>query len=142
VFLVPLFILPGVSRDRNLSSTGEFLTMRLQIGTDGRLQLRLPDDSLQEVGQLQLAQFANPSGLRGMGQNALAVTAASGPPRIGTPGRDGRGTIRAYATELSNADIGANLINMSRAELLFRANLEVLDVAHQLGQELLDMRRR
>jgi len=139
--LVPLFMLPTHTQHGSATRATESLTTRLQIGTDGRLQLRLPDGSTQTIGQLRIAQFTNPAGLRAIGRNTFAVTAASGPPHMGNPGRDGWGTIRAQATEASNSDVGANLINMSRAEFLFRANLHVLDVADQLWQELLEMRR-
>jgi flagellar hook protein FlgE len=139
--LVPLFILNRDSRTRGSASVADELATRLQIGRDGRLQLRLQDGTIQTIGQLRTARFANPGGLVAAGDNAWEATAVSGPPRIGDPGTAGWGSIHAWATEASNSDLGQNLVNISRAELLFRASLETLSVADRLWQELLALPR-
>ena len=47
-----------------------------------------------QLGQLTVASFANPGGLKSMGDNFLTETAASGQAQIGFAGTQGRGNIR------------------------------------------------
>ena len=74
----------------------------------------------RNLGQLQLAQFANDQGLEQQGQNLYAAGVDSGLPIVGTPGSQGTGTIVAGALEESNTDIGANLINLITASTEYR----------------------
>ncbi len=46
------------------------------------------------------------------------------------------------AHEASNPDVADNVIGTSRAELLFRANLKVLQVANSVSEYLLTLLRR
>ena len=57
------------------------------------------------------------------------------------PGEDGSASLVAGATELSNADIGQNLIDLFMASDYFRANLAVLRTADSLLDELVELRR-
>ena len=51
----------------------------ITIGTDGTVSVSIPGQTAaQQVGQLQLATFANPGGLNSTGQNLFQPTAASG----------------------------------------------------------------
>ena len=45
-----------------------------------------------ELGQIELARFANPAGLQAIGDNMLVETAASGAPQVGAAGLEGRGS--------------------------------------------------
>src|SRR5277367_4403478 len=57
------------------------------IGTDGTVSVSLPNQTAaQQIGQLQLATFANPGGLNSTGQNLFAPTTSSGDAILGTPG--------------------------------------------------------
>ena len=65
------------------------------IGGDGTVTVTLPGQSgAQTIGQIQLANFANPAGLDPKGQNLFAETAASGAPQAGVPGGNGLGTLQ------------------------------------------------
>ncbi len=46
------------------------------------------ENESQEIGQLELAAFANPSGLQVLGRSLYAPTAASGQPIVAQPGQD------------------------------------------------------
>src|ERR1700691_2502797 len=59
----------------------------ITIGTDGTVSVSVPGQTAaQQVGQLQLATFANPGGLNSTGQNLFLPTAASGDAILGVPG--------------------------------------------------------
>ena len=68
----------------------------ITIGTDGTVSVSLPgQQQAQQVGQIQLATFANPGGLNSVGQNLFLPTTASGDALIGTPGgNEGLGSDR------------------------------------------------
>jgi len=52
-----------------------------------------------------------------------------------------QGSITAGGVELSNVDVGENLIGMSQASNLFRANMAVLDTTDELLDELIHLGR-
>ena len=59
----------------------------------------------QQIGDIQLASFINDKGLQSIGDNLFLETAASGPPSIGSPGIEGRGTLRQGFIEESSVDV-------------------------------------
>ncbi len=140
--LVPLFILhpQPLNRDGQLQQ-GAF-ACRYRVSPEGWIQSRISDGTVQTIGQIRLAQFHNPAGLRAVSPNAFVATASSGTAQISNPGSGGSGRLARYSVEASNTDVAQNLISMSRAELLFRANLKVLSTADSLWQDLLRAVRR
>ncbi len=94
----------------------------------------------RNLGQLQLAQFANDQGLEQQGQNLYAAGVDSGLPIVGTPGSQGTGSIVAGALEQSNADIGGNLINLITASTEYRSSAQVISTVQTLYETLLGLR--
>jgi flagellar basal-body rod protein FlgG len=93
------------------------------------------------LGQLQLARFANPSGLLTAGGNLLEATQASGDPQTGIPEQNGYGAISAGFLEGSNVEVAEELVQMILAQRAFevssrviQAGDEMLRVASQLSQ--------
>jgi flagellar basal-body rod protein FlgG len=93
------------------------------------------------LGQIQLARFANPSGLRSSGYNLLEASQASGQPLTGTAQQSGFGNISAGFLEGSNVQIADELVQMILAQRAFevssrviKAGDEMLRVASQLSQ--------
>jgi flagellar hook protein FlgE len=121
------------------SSAGK-LTSYL-IGEDGVIRGVFSNGVTRDLGQVQLARFANPSGLEQRGQNLYAQGVNSGLPVQGGPGADGIGSVVAGAVELSNTDIGENLIDLVLATTQYRGNSRVISTAQQLLDELLNLRR-
>ena len=70
----------------------------------------------QNVGQIQLAIFANPAGLEALGGNLFKETGASGQATAGSPDANGIGAINQGFVEGSNVNVVEELVNMiSRA---------------------------
>lgn len=111
------------------------------IGEDGLIRGVFSNGVTRDLGQIRLARFANPSGLQQRGQNMFASGVNSGLPIEGNPGEQGIGTIIAGAVELSNADIGRNLIDLILASTQYRGNTRVITAAQQLLDELMNLRR-
>lgn len=111
------------------------------IGEDGTIRGVFSSGVTRDLGQLRLARFANPAGLEQKGQNTFSQGVNSGLPVEGNPGDDGTGKIIAGAVELSNTDIGKNLIDLVLATTQYRGNARVITTAQQLLDELLNLRR-
>lgn len=111
------------------------------IGEDGTIRGVFSSGVTRDLGQLRLARFANPAGLEQKGQNMFSQGVNSGLPVEGNPGNDGTGKIIAGAVELSNTDIGKNLIDLVLATTQYRGNARVITTAQQLLDELLNLRR-
>ncbi len=95
----------------------------------------------QNLGQIQLAGFANPIGLDQVGQNMYATGVNSGLPILANPGETGMGTIQTGSLEMSNTDIGGSLIDLINASTMYQANSRIITTATQLFDTLLQLGR-
>lgn len=111
------------------------------IGEDGKIRGIFDNGTERDLGQIRLARFANPGGLEQRGSNNYAVGINSGLPIVSNPGEQGIGNLIAGAVELSNTDIGSNLIDLILASTQYRGNARVITSAQQLLEELLNLRR-
>ena len=80
-------------------------------------------------------------GLEQRGQNLYAQGINTGLPIEGGPGENGIGKVVAGALELSNTDIGGDLVNLVLASTQYRSNARVITATQQLFDELLNIRR-
>jgi len=111
------------------------------VGEDGRIRGVFSNGITRDLGQIVLARFANPTGLEQKGENMFAAGVNSGLPVIGRPNEQGIGSIIAGAQELSNTDIGGNLIDLILASTMYRGNTRVITTAQQMFDELLALNR-
>ncbi|HTR48894.1 MAG TPA: flagellar basal-body rod protein FlgG [Verrucomicrobiae bacterium] len=113
------------------------------IGTDGTVSVSLPgQQQAQQVGQIQLAGFANPGGLNSVGQNLFLPTTASGDAQLGTPGgTEGLGSIQQGALEQSNVNVVEEFIEMILAQRSYESNSKVVQAADQMFQDVNQMSR-
>ncbi len=111
------------------------------IGEDGTIRGVFSNGVSRDLGQVVMARFGNPSGLEQRGENQFSTGVNSGLPVFGKPGEQGIGTIVAGAVELSNTDVGQNLIDLVLATTQYRGNTRVITAAQQLLEELLNIRR-
>ncbi|MEX0717929.1 MAG: flagellar hook-basal body complex protein [Planctomycetaceae bacterium] len=96
---------------------------------------------IRTLGQVTLARFTNPQGLVEAGGGTFREGVGSGSPFLVTAGNFGAGTIRAGAIELSNTDIGRNLVDLIVASTNYRGNARVISAIQQLVDELLVLGR-
>ena len=75
------------------------------------------------------------------GSAACSKRLNSGEPLRDIPGSSGIGSLTAGAIELSNTDIGQNLIELILASTQYRGGTRVITSAQQLLDELLNLRR-
>jgi flagellar hook protein FlgE len=111
------------------------------IGEDGKIRGVFSNGVTRDLGQLRLARFSNPGGLEQRGQNLFAQGVNTGLPIEGAPSENGIGTISAGALELSNSDVGGDLVQLVLASTQYRSNARVITATQQLFDELLNLRR-
>ena len=111
------------------------------IGEDGTIRGVFSNGISRSLGQIRLARFTNPEGLEQRGQNLFAQGVNTGLPIEGRPGENGIGTVTAGALELSNTDIGGDLVKLVLASTQYRSNARVITSTQQLFDELLNLRR-
>ncbi|RSD21639.1 flagellar basal-body rod protein FlgG [Pandoraea apista] len=114
----------------------------LRISPDGDISALEDSDTMPtSLGRLQLADFVNPSGLRPMGSNLFAETAASGPPIEGNPGGENLGLLRQKALEGSNVVAVEEMVNMIQAQRAYEMSTKVLSAADNMMQSLAQVAR-
>jgi len=111
------------------------------ITNAGVIQGQFSNGTQRAVGQLVMAHFANNTGLEQVGDSLFNVGVNSGDPIFGEPGEVGIGTITAGAVELSNTDIGQNLIELILASTQYRGGARMISAMQELQDELLALRR-
>ncbi len=111
------------------------------VNTSGEVLVTLTGEvTPQNVGQIELASFANQVGLQAMGNNLFLETTASGPPITGVPGETGFGTVLQGFLETSNVDVVREITNLIRAQRAYEMNSKVIETADQMLQTASQMR--
>ncbi len=111
------------------------------IDSNGTLRGRYSDGSQRSLGQLQVATFANPGGLLRSGGNQYAAGPNSGLPVLDSPGTRASGSLVSGTVELSNVDVGRNLVDLMLARTQFSANQIVLSTGAELFEEVTRIKR-
>lgn len=110
---------------------------RFTVSSDGIVTAVLAGEALPvELGQITLANFANPAGLEALGGNLYRETIASGEPVEGEPGADGLGQLKQGVLEGSNVQVVEAMVSMIAIQRAYEANAKVLDAASGMQQFL------
>lgn len=114
---------------------------RVVVDEDGTVQVQFKDETdLSVVGQIQLAEFVNPTGLRSMGGNLYQATPESGQPLLMNP-NEGFVNIQQGFIESSNVDVAEELINMIVAQRSFELTSKVVETSDQMLQTVNSLKR-
>lgn len=92
--------------------------------------------NVQQLGQLQLARFVNPSGLVSIGSNLYTANPAAGNEIDGQPGQPGFGLIRQGFLEQSNVDVISELVDLIQAQRAFETNSTSIRTADEILQNI------
>ena len=110
------------------------------VGADGVLVGRYTNGQTKNLGQVALANFANPQGLQPQGNNRWAATSASGVALINVPGSGGTGVLQSASVEDSNVDLTQELVNMITAQRVYQANAQTIKTQDAVLQTLVNLR--
>jgi flagellar basal-body rod protein FlgG len=109
--------------------------LSVTIGVDGTVSVLQPGNPAPtQVGDFQLADFINPTGLEPIGENLYRESVSSGAPLIGTPGEDGIGSLQQSALEASNVNVVEELVNMIETQRAYEMNSKAISTTDQMLQ--------
>lgn len=110
------------------------------IGSDGIINGSFSNGESRTLGQIALATFANPQGIKAVGGNAFSDSAASGLATIGVPGTGSRGSLEGGAVEQSNVDIASEFANLIQAQRGYEASAHAVTTFDQITQDSINMK--
>ena len=110
------------------------------VGSDGIIQGRYSNGQTRNLGQVVLATFADPNGLKNLGNNQWSSSSVSGPELVAAPGSGSRGVIQSSAVEDSNVDLTKELVDMITAQRNYQANAQTIKTQDQVMQTLVNLR--
>jgi len=109
---------------------------QITFGSDGTVSVVLAGETEPtEIGQIELARFINPSGLKSIGKNIYMETGASGNAITGAPGDDGLGNMVQNILEMSNVNVVDEMVNMITGQRAYEINSKAI----QTGDEMLQI---
>lgn len=112
----------------------------LDIDAGGTIRANYTNGQTVALGKVMIANFANPNGLKQIGNANYVATSTSGQVVLGQAGADGFGNIKAGALERSNVDITEELVNLITAQRNFQANAKAIETTTQLSQTIIQIR--
>ena len=110
------------------------------VDEKGVVKASFSNGDTQAIGQVMLANFANATGLRQLGNSYWSPTGISGDAKLGAAGTGGFGNLMSGTIERSNVDITEELVNLIAAQRDFQANAKALDTASQVSQTIFNIR--
>lgn len=127
--LEPGFILPKDAID-------------IQITRDGFIKAILDSTKAEQpLGQIELARFINPSGLKSVGDNLFQETPSSGPSILEQPGHNNTGELIQNSLEQSNVDIVEEMVNMITAQRAYELNSKSVKTAEDILSTAVNLKR-
>jgi len=107
----------------------------ITIAPDGTVSIvRAGSTTAEQLGQIQLARFINPSGLRAIGRNLFLPTDASGDPVTANPGEGGLGTLAQGFLEISNVNLVEQMVEMITSQRAYELSAKVISSADNMLQ--------
>jgi flagellar basal-body rod protein FlgG len=107
----------------------------ITIGNDGIVTAMIAGSpAAQQLGQLQLADFVNPSGLQPIGENLFLETPASGSPVVGNASQNNMGSINQNSLEASNVNVVEEMVNMIETQRAYEMNSKAIQTMDQMLQ--------
>jgi len=155
-FEKPTYDIPGtgvieINRLNTRSSSGNFNLVSqvidgrpegdltgINIDANGNVVGTYSNGSNNLIGQLQITTFANPEGLRQIGDTRYIATAAAGDSKTGVAGTDGFGLVQSGAVERSNVDLTTELVDLIMAQRNFQANSKAIEIDNTMTKSIID----
>lgn len=122
--LQPAITVPDDATDISINSSGQ-----VEVMLQGQVEP-------QQLGQLEIATFINPPGLKAIGDNLFLESEASGDPTLGNAGEEGYGTILQGYLENSNVDPVSEITKLIVAQRAYEMNTKVITASDQMLQAL------
>lgn len=111
------------------------------INASGEVWVKIAGQTaLTNVGQIQLAIFANEAGLEAIGDNLLIETEASGAPIVNNPQEPGYGALEQGTLETSNVNIVQEITALIQAQRAYEMNSKVIQTGDEMMSTVTQLR--
>lgn len=125
------------SANQNGSASGTLESY--SIGSNGAISGTFSNGNTTTLGQIAVANFANPAGLTSLGSLSYQPSPSSGNAVIGAPGTNGTGTVLGGALEQSNVNLASQLTDLVTAQTAYQADTKVVGTTATVLQSLVNM---
>ncbi|MBE7527164.1 flagellar hook protein FlgE [Nitrosomonas sp.] len=126
----------------NMMNQDGFASGRLagySISDSGEIRGSYTNGVTRTLGQLALAGFSNPNGLKPMGNNQWGETAESGLPLVGAPQTGVLGSLQSSAVEESNVDLTTELVSLIMTQRVYQANAKTIETQDSVMQSIMNI---
>lgn len=136
----------GVIVDKNGNTLQPQITVPpnvvgIEIGGNGEVKvIQGLGDAPQTIGQIDVATFINPAGLKSVGKNLFMQTPSSGQAITNRPGTNGSGYLAQGQLETSNVNIVDEMVGMITAQRAYETNSKVIQASDQMLQSTNNLR--
>ena len=114
----------------------------ITIGADGKVSVTVAGQSQPvEVGQIELANFANAAALKGAAAGVYVPTEASGDAVFGKPGAQGFGALAQGALENSNVSMVDEMVTLMIAQRAYEMSSKVIQASDEMMSLTNNLRR-
>ncbi|MFG6158728.1 flagellar hook protein FlgE [Halomonas sp. 1390] len=143
------FTLAGTTQFSN-DSTNNTLTqdgytsgalVGITVEDDGTVMRNYTNEQSVAAGQIVLANFRNPEGLKAVEGNAWTTTEDSGQALVGVAGTGLLGTVESQAIETSNVDLAKQLVEMIVTQRAYQANSQTIKTQDEVLQASINLSR-
>jgi len=117
-------------------------TVSINIGNDGTVSvLEAGQNTPTQIGQIQLANFINPAGLKSLGHNLYQESQASGTATTDNPGSNGLGTMEQGVLEMSNVSVVQEMVEMIAGQRAYETNAKAIQTSDEMLQTANNLKR-
>ena len=114
----------------------------ITIQKDGMIYASYDNGQTKLLGQIAVAEFANPAGLEKSGDNLYSATLNSGEfDGIGVDISANGGYMETGVLEMSNVDLSSEFTEMITTQRGFQANSRIITVSDTILEELINLKR-
>jgi len=124
------------SQEQDGQPDGDLIGIRVE--TNGDVIASYANGQNNLIGSLRLTTFANPSGLRQIGDTRYLYTEAAGNFNVGVPGTEGFGLVQSGSIERSNVDLTTELVDLIMAQRNFQANSKAIEIDNTMTKSIID----
>ena len=124
---------------RSVDGSSVGMLAGVAVDTQGIVSANYSNGDTVALGKVALANFADPTGLRQMGNSYWSASGVSGQATLGAANENGFGSMLSGTLEGSNVDITEELVNLIAAQRNFQANAKALDTASQISQTIIQI---
>ncbi|WP_374351365.1 flagellar basal-body rod protein FlgG [Chitinimonas sp.] len=114
---------------------------KLSIAADGKVSVHTAQSGLLEIGQIELVNFANASGLHPHSKGIYTPTEASGQAIYGRPGSAGLGELVQGSLEGANVSLVDEMVSLMMAQRAYELSSKVIQTSDELMSLTNNLRR-